>query len=106
MSNEMTTALKKRLAIAENALRKIDSVSFDFGYYEAAGRTMREIADKAIFEIDNLPDIVEDPAYPLIQIVEGIKGSMTHGEWVDKNGMRLKDTPEWVKFYVESKRSR
>lgn len=104
MSNEIITTLKNRLAIAEEALRRIDAVAFDFGYYEAAGRTMREIADKAIFEIDNLPDEAEDPATPLIQIVEGVKGSIEHGTWVDRNGMRLKDTPEWVSFYVANRR--
>jgi len=36
----------------------------------------------------------------LVEIVEGVKGSMEHGCWLDKNGMRFKDTPEWVRLYV------
>lgn len=38
-------------------------------------------------------------AMALIEIVEGIAGAMKHGTWRDENGMRLKDTPEWVAFY-------
>lgn len=34
------------------------------------------------------------------RIVEEIDGSMTHGTWRDANGMRLKDTPEWVALYL------
>lgn len=37
----------------------------------------------------------------LLSIVEGIQGSFNHGAWRDeKNSMRLKDTNEWVSFYV------
>lgn len=39
----------------------------------------------------------------LIEIVEGLKGSMEHGAWRDEHGKRLKDTPEWVKFYNASR---
>ena len=46
-----------------------------------------------------------DPAAALIEIVEGIKGAMEHGTWRDDHGRRLKDTPEWVAFYVAVRRS-
>lgn len=36
----------------------------------------------------------------LNRIVEEIDGAMSHGDWHDKNGNRLKDTPEWVALYV------
>lgn len=39
----------------------------------------------------------------LVEIVEGIKGSMEHGTWRDDRGRRLKDTPEWVSFYLAVK---
>ncbi len=96
--------IKKRLEIAEAALMSIDAVAFDFGYYEQAGRTMKKIADEAIFKMDSLGENEENTSKSLIEIVEGIKGSMEHGTWTDKNGMRLKDTPEWVAFYVENRR--
>ena len=35
----------------------------------------------------------------LRRIVEEIDGAMTHGTWRDVDGLRLKDTPEWVAFY-------
>jgi hypothetical protein len=35
----------------------------------------------------------------LKRIVEEIDGAMDHGTWRDERGLRLKDTPEWVKFY-------
>lgn len=40
----------------------------------------------------------------LIEIIEGAKGSIKHGEWRDDKGRRLKDTLEWVQFYVALKR--
>ena len=42
---------------------------------------------------------IEVKARALKEIVEGISGAMNHGTWRDENGMRLKDTPEWVQFY-------
>lgn len=36
----------------------------------------------------------------LTGIVEGIDGAMNHGTWRDDNGMRLKDTPQWVAAYI------
>lgn len=36
----------------------------------------------------------------LKEIVEGISGAMDHGTFRAEKGMRLKDTPEWVAFYV------
>ena len=41
----------------------------------------------------------------LIQIVEGLKGSMEHGTWRDDNGVLLKDTNEWMFFYTTFKAS-
>jgi len=40
----------------------------------------------------------------LNEIVEGVRGSIEHGTWRDEKGRRLKDTPEWVQFYVALKR--
>lgn len=36
----------------------------------------------------------------LKEIVEGVSGAMDHGTFRAEKGMRLKDTPEWVAFYV------
>lgn len=42
-----------------------------------------------------------EAAGELSSIVEGIQGAFNHGAWRDeKNGMRLKDTSEWVALYV------
>ena len=38
----------------------------------------------------------------LISIVDGI-GGLSHGTWRDEKGMRIKDTPEWVSFYVAAR---
>lgn len=35
----------------------------------------------------------------LKSIVEEVEGAFKHGGWWDENGVRLKDTPEWVAFY-------
>lgn len=40
----------------------------------------------------------QEAAKDLIGIVEGIN-NLSHGTWRDEKGQRLKDTPEWVKFY-------
>ena len=40
----------------------------------------------------------------LIAIVEGIDGAMNHGTWRDDKGTRLKDTPQWVAFYISERR--
>jgi len=39
----------------------------------------------------------------LIEIVEGLKGAIEHGTWRDEKGMRLKDTKEWMEFYVATR---
>lgn len=37
----------------------------------------------------------------LMHAVEGVGGALEYGTFRgDKNGKRLKDTPEWVRFYV------
>lgn len=41
----------------------------------------------------------------LVQIVEGVQGSMEHGTWRDEKGMRLKDTNAWALFYTTFKAS-
>lgn len=46
-----------------------------------------------------VPDDVPIAVGGLIAIVEGITGAMKHGTWRDKNGVRLKDTPEWVALH-------
>ena len=54
-------------------------------------------------EVMNHPKVqaLVDAAGELSSIVEGIQGAFNHGTWRDeKNGMRLKDTSEWVTFYV------
>jgi len=53
---------------------------------------------------DTLRRLVE-AAPALLRIVEGITGAMEHGTWRDEHGMRLKDTPEWVAFYVAARRA-
>ena len=40
----------------------------------------------------------------LIGMVEGIDGAMNHGTWRDDHGTRLKDTPQWVAFYIAARR--
>lgn len=40
----------------------------------------------------------------LNEMVEGISGAIEHGTWRDEKGRRLKDTPQWVQFYVSLKR--
>lgn len=84
------------------ALRDIDAVGVDFGHFESAARTMQAHASKALTGSQE-PAFTKAPdetSAALISIVEGVKGTMEHGTWLDKNGMRLKDTPEWVEFYV------
>ena len=44
-----------------------------------------------------------DPCAALIELVEGITGSMNHGTWRDDKGRRLKDTREWVAFYAAAR---
>ena len=44
-------------------------------------------------------DRLREACSGLRSIVEGIDGAMKHGTWRDENGTRLKDTPEWVRFY-------
>ena len=41
----------------------------------------------------------------LVQIVEGVQGSMEHGTWRDEKGARLKDTNAWALFYTTFKAS-
>lgn len=43
--------LEKKIAVANDAFQSIDAVACDFGHYEAAARTMKEIANKAWKEI-------------------------------------------------------
>ena len=42
-------------------------------------------------------------AEDLIELVEGIDGTMKHGTWCDEKGQRLKDTDPWVRLYVASR---
>ncbi len=42
--------LEKRLDIALDALRNIDAVGVDFGYYEDAAMTMKEHCSKAMID--------------------------------------------------------
>lgn len=45
-------------------------------------------------------EALQNAAYGLRRIVEEIDGAMNHGTWRDeRDGARLKDTPEWVAFY-------
>lgn len=46
---------------------------------------------------------LQTTANALVSIVEGVEG-LSYGTWRDRHGCRLKDTKEWVAFYVESKR--
>ena len=46
-----------------------------------------------------MSDELVDACDNLNYIVEGLGA----GDWRDENGVRLKDTPEWVRFYVALK---
>lgn len=46
MDLETLEAKAQRL---EEALEQIDAVALDFGYFESAARTMKEIAEKALY---------------------------------------------------------
>lgn len=39
--------LERKISIADEAFRDIDAVACDFGHFEDAARTMKEIANKA-----------------------------------------------------------
>lgn len=39
----------------------------------------------------------------MVRIVEEFDGAVKHGTWCDSNGMRLKDTPEWVALYLAAR---
>lgn len=41
-------ALEAKVSRYEDALQSIDAVAVDFGHYEAAARTMKELAEKAL----------------------------------------------------------
>jgi hypothetical protein len=41
-----------------------------------------------------------DAAKGVKAIIEGIQGAMEHGTWRDDRGNRLKDTAQWVAFYI------
>ena len=47
--------------------------------------------------------VIDFTAPALIEIVEGIAGTMDHGTWRDDHGKRLKDTGQWVAFYATAK---
>jgi hypothetical protein len=87
------------------ALRDIDAVGVDFGHYEDAARTMKTIARDVIEKDLNNASSLSQDARDLIEIIEGVKGTVGHGTWRDDSGMRLKDTPEWVAFYVTVNKS-
>ena len=55
---------------------------------------------RALPSVDPEQPTLADAARGLTEIVEGIDGAMNHGTWRNDNGKRLKDTQEWVQFYV------
>lgn len=44
---DVIESLERKLALAEEAFIDIDAVTCDFGHYEDAARTMKQIAEKA-----------------------------------------------------------
>lgn len=40
--------LERKLSLAEEAFLNIDAVACDFGYYESAAKTMKEISSKIL----------------------------------------------------------
>lgn len=93
---------KKRL----EAIRELLSRETDEGPVMSLAPLDDPHVEQDFWELLNSP--VAEPhvmtsAAGLIEIVEGIKGTMAHGVWRDEKGMRLKDTSEWVRFYVEAK---
>ena len=82
----------------------------DADIYESADRYWRERAEKAEAERDvatalnarHLAEIerLREAGNGLIEIVEGVSVVIEHGTWVStRHDMRLKDMPEWVRFY-------
>lgn len=78
---------------------------------EAAADILDATGNKPKYEPDQSPFVQRADALKalpftgnaLSQIVEGVKGAMEHGTWRDDRGVRLKDTNEWVAFYVTFK---
>jgi hypothetical protein len=57
--------------------------------------------------IDATDHIVpRDAVDGMISIVEGVQGALQHGTFrAESSGIRLKDTPEWVAFYLMAARA-
>lgn len=49
---------------------------------------------------------LEGAADDLVGVVERIEGAVRHGTWRNESGERLKDTPEWARFYLAVNRAR
>ena len=64
----------------------------------------REEAADALTRLSHALAAERKLADDLIGIVEGIDGAMNHGTWRDDHGTRLKDTPQWVAFYIAARR--
>jgi hypothetical protein len=66
---------------------------------QAAARI--EADARRIAELEGLVKEAREKANALIDIVEGIKGTMEHGTWrAERSNLRMKDTDEWAAFYV------
>ena len=62
------------------------------------GMTIEDCIEAAWHQLAG--EALQNAAYGLRRIVEEIDGAMKHGTWRgDIDGVRLKDTPEWVAFY-------
>ncbi len=64
-------------------------------YHGLMGRTIQPLYPHPAPASDELLEA----ATALVGIVEGV-GVLNHGKWSDEHGLRLKDTPEWVAFYI------
>ena len=70
-----------------------------FGFHIRDGDEIQQDYELLCQALQTQAELVE-AGKELKEIVEGLKGSMEHGTWRNDNGERLKDTPEWVKFYL------
>lgn len=96
------TRILEKIAADISALKLHPTTSedYDAGYIGARNDAFSIVQEA----IDSLPYGPEPDllvaSKGLKRIVEEIDGTMNHGTWRDDHGRRLKDTPEWVAFYV------
>jgi hypothetical protein len=70
-----------------------DGLANELTELQALRSSIKEVQGEAV------SDELHEAALGMKRIVEEIDGAMKHGTWRDEKGMRLKDTPEWVRLY-------